>query len=339
MSTKQKLCLVVMGLAVSVLMSNFLLQKQKALDFVDNNIRKRAYTTTRKTALQSIVNKEMQQNKSAMFIDRAKMIGNKTKEGIVAVTMVNEAYLEMTYSWLCNTVNMHVHEQVLIVATDETTLGKLQHDWPNVTSVLHSLSTTKVEYREAGYIRYMLTRALLVLSILENNVTILLFEVDAIWFSSPFPLLQSLLKYDIVGAQISKYHQIAGGFLLLKPAKATQIVFTKVIDKLNGFLETYSNVKDDKKLPDGENDQTYLHEAIMSQQNLKYKLLDFNIIEDGLWYSRSHNDSTETRPLVLNNNWVIGNDAKVERAKKFGHWFLHGNNSCDFENVQKMTRD
>ncbi|CAH1802761.1 unnamed protein product [Owenia fusiformis] len=234
---------------------------------------------------------------------------------------------------------MNVHEQVLIIATDENALKKLRRDWPNVTSVMYSLSTTKVEYMEAGYIRYMLTRTMLLLSMLKNNVTILLFEVDAVWFSSPFPLLQSLSKYDIVGAKISGNNRIAGGFLLLQPTNATQVVFTKVIDKLNAFLETYSNVTDDKKLPDGSNDQTYLHEIIVSQHNLKYKLLDFNIIEDGLWYLRSHNYSTETRPLVLNNNYVIGNEVKIARAKKFGHWFLNSNNSCDLENVRKMTKD
>ncbi|KAL4236240.1 hypothetical protein ACF0H5_004628 [Mactra antiquata] len=36
---------------------------------------------------------------------------------------------------------------------------------------------------------------------------------------------------------------------------------------------------------------------------------------------------------------ILGNDRKMERAKKFGHWFLKDDGrSCDIKQVSKMTR-
>ncbi|CAH1803314.1 unnamed protein product, partial [Owenia fusiformis] len=327
---KQQFGLILGGIIIGILICNIKQRnhyRQKSA--FDVNMFSRVYERS------IIRDKRSNQDDSTEVIRNARIIANKTENGIVAVTMVNEAYLEMTYSWLCNTVNMSVHEQVLIIATDEIALRKLRSDWPNVVSVLYSILTKDVT-EKAKCAWKLFNRSLLARSLLKNNVHILLFEVDAVWFSSPFPLLQSLSHYDLVGAQLSTRNRyIAAGFVSVRPTIASRDIFTYVIDNLlNGH---YS--KGDSTSPDV-NDQIYLHDAIVSHHTLKYKLLDFNIIEDGLWYLQLHDTSNphQSRPVVLNNNWIIEREVKIATAKESGHWFLDKSNTCDWENVIRITK-
>jgi len=50
----------------------------------------------------------------------------------------------------------------------------------------------------------------------------------------------------------------------------------------------------------------------------------------GPWPGYPHINGSEIRrackadgqPYVINHNWIVGNDAKISRAKRWGHWFL-----------------
>ena len=46
----------------------------------------------------------------------------------------------------------------------------------------------------------------------------------------------------------------------------------------------------------------------------------------GLWYIfKEYRTGNEK---IIQNNWIVGNKAKVERAKSYGHWFLQDNGTC-----------
>ena len=58
----------------------------------------------------------------------------------------------------------------------------------------------------------------------------------------------------------------------------------------------------------------------------------------GRWYDGGvRQDSAEVRayvrqhgvPYVINNNWIIGNENKIKRAKRWGHWFLQDFNNSE----------
>merc|ERR1719316_2261457 len=68
---------------------------------------------------------------------------------------------------------------------------------------------------------------------------------------------------------------------------------------------------------------------------------------NGRWYDGGiHNKDggRETRqrvkrhqgiPYVVNNNFMIGNAAKISRAKRWGHWFLEEDGTCG----DRITRE
>jgi len=41
--------------------------------------------------------------------------------------------------------------------------------------------------------------------------------------------------------------------------------------------------------------------------------------------------------VVINNNFIRGIDNKVDRAKKFGHWFWNGHGSCLVKPAEKLA--
>jgi len=55
-------------------------------------------------------------------------------------------------------------------------------------------------------------------------------------------------------------------------------------------------------------------------------LLDRNRFLDGTWYNGTdvngtHLDPMKRKPITIQNNWIIGLQKKMERAKMYNHWF------------------
>ena len=54
--------------------------------------------------------------------------------------------------------------------------------------------------------------------------------------------------------------------------------------------------------------------------------VDDRLFVSGFWYKSGFNRTNE---IVIQNNWIQGNSAKINRAKEFGQWFLKENGlSC-----------
>ncbi|XP_014782944.1 uncharacterized protein LOC106878281, partial [Octopus bimaculoides] len=109
------------------------------------------------------------------------------KHNLVLFTLINNAYLPLVYSWLCNTVNMGIHEQILFITTDAISKQKFEKDWPDVKVVVlpeASLNGNQA-YSKVGYVKLMVKRTEILNSLLQNNIEILLFEVDCLWVSNP----------------------------------------------------------------------------------------------------------------------------------------------------------
>ena len=44
-------------------------------------------------------------------------------------------------------------------------------------------------------------------------------------------------------------------------------------------------------------------------------------------------------PFVIHNDYVSGNDKKINRVKQFGHWFLNKDNTCNYQKVNNILNN
>ena len=253
------------------------------------------------------------------------------KNSMVMVTLINNAYLPFTFSWLCNTRHMDVHRYVLFLTTDTDTQTLLLNQWPSVHSaVLHGLhSKTNETYSHTGYLRLMIKRSMAILTMLHQGAEIFVFEVDCVWRRDPIPWIQSVTQVDLLFTYVSVQDQeIAGGFIYLFPTNATKVLWGAVTRKMMRLDDYIRHLPSDVIISEDDNDQKYLSLLFHKLDNIRYKVLPNYLFPDGKWYNLTKEERDSLDPYLINNNWIIGNQEKINRAKAWKHWFLHENNTC-----------
>ncbi|OWF40399.1 uncharacterized protein LOC110463819 [Mizuhopecten yessoensis] len=277
-------------------------------------------------------------------VEMGKRIHSTTNDTVL-VTLINDAYMSFTYSWLCNTKYMDIHKQVLFITTDTVSRDKLHKDWPEVSAVTLSglsLSGDQV-YSHAGYVRLMVRRTEALLAMLNANLEIFLFEVDCLWIRNPLPVLKKTAKqYDILVTPVSERPGIiAGGFLFMRPTTAMKVTWRALVDKLYNLDTRLKKLPPNQVISEGDNDQQFLSALIMSRyKGIQYKMLTLQVYPDGKWYSYPESKQKQLDPDIINNNWALGNKVKIDRAKKWHHWFIKEDNvTCDMDEVRKIVKN
>lgn len=196
------------------------------------------------------------------LIEVAKRIANHSRT--VLVTMVNDAYLPFTYSWLCNTKEMNIHKSVLIITTDDNSKKKLERDWPEISVVAMQMNSSGDQvYSQAGYVKIMVKRTEMLLQILMSDVEIFLFEVDCLWLANPTPILQDMKGVDILVNPVAGTKGVyAGGFLYLFTTSKAKALWKKVTEMMINLGERLTSMKDNQAISEGDNDQQYLSRLI-----------------------------------------------------------------------------
>ncbi|VDI28553.1 uncharacterized protein [Mytilus edulis] len=266
------------------------------------------------------------------------------KDRPVMITIVNDGYINLVKSWICNTKHMGFHQQVIIIVTSPQGIDEIKKISPDVTVVALDVDQSMnghQEYSHVGYLKIMVLRTQIQLALLHNDIEVYSFECDSVFFANPLPKLRAHSgEHDIVF--ISNYQRpksINGGFLYLFPTPAAKATF----EQLNRMmLKLFSNIRNqpsDKLIPTHENDQVYLSTLVAEKYaGLKSTILPFSIFSDGKWYDISEEDRKLTYPFLIHNNWIKGNIAKEGRAKKWKHWFLKDDGSCDFDWAKEVTK-
>ncbi|XP_045171339.1 uncharacterized protein LOC123533659 [Mercenaria mercenaria] len=259
----------------------------------------------------------------------------------VLVTMVNDAYLKFTYSWLCNTKNMGIHKSVLIITTDQVSKDNLTRDWPEVSVVAMDMKLKGDQtYSKVGYVKIMVKRTEMILSILMADIEVFVFEVDCLWLANPIPDLQSITGYDILVNPVARTNNrvFAGGFLWLYVTDKAKAVWKKVTEQMIALGERISKMSDNAQVSEGENDQQFFSRLINERyMNVSIKMLNLDVYADGQWYNLPEDKRNQSHPVIINNNWVVGNEAKINRAKKWKHWFIHDDLTCDMDLVSQTV--
>ncbi|XP_045186447.1 uncharacterized protein LOC123544431 [Mercenaria mercenaria] len=129
-----------------------------------------------------------------------------------------------------------------------------------------------------------------------------------------------------------------GGLLYLFATDRTKTLWTKLTEMMWKLEREIKERPDNKTISEGKNDQIFLSTLICERYaNVTTELLTLDVYADGKWYSMTDAQREKLHPIVISNNWIIGNNNKINRAKKWNHWFLRPDNTCDMETVKKVV--
>ena len=259
------------------------------------------------------------------------------KHGVVAIQLLNEGYVEMTLSWICNVKHFPgVLERTLFIATDQIAYDDLT-DWDSSLKVVHvNYEAPKaLSYGQYAYYAFMLFRTRLLCHLLANDVTLWLIESDALWIRDPTDEVLAT-EGDMVTMSDGKPPTLVlqGGFQLLRPTKATISVWAKL---LRQFAETMERSRAGADMGDKGSEQLMMNKLIRNEPELNFAWLDPSHYFPGLYYREPDYAATAKEPKVILNNYIIGNDAKMARAKEWGHWFLMADLTCDDDSASKIV--
>lgn len=270
--------------------------------------------------------------------------------GFVSVTIVNKAFLTTAHSWLCNVREMDIEPPGIVwIATDQQSFDELSKV-AGTKALLFGMQggkNTGNEYGQPGYWQLMLERTLLFLKVLQHGVAVFAFETDQIWLRDPLPYIHELVHdgADVVGTMDSR-NEIGGNFLYLQPS----IPFVKLYSEVyHRFLRYYVAEGLASKARDSytyiPNDQSQLTSLVLYDVEFRFKFpvvfraLNTEIFVDGRWYENRYQSTESKHPVLINNNFLVGVDKKIKRAKKVGHWFYDEHTHNCIPEVARRLKD
>lgn len=196
-----------------------------------------------------------------------------------------------------------------------------------------------LEYSHVGYLRLMVLRTRFINMLLQSNIETFLFECDFLWLNNPLEIMFSARRtYDIIViSDTEKGEVINGGFYYLFPTQKTKTLFKRLTKMMEDFGKTIQHLNYTKPVSESKNDQAFLTHLIKnSYAAVKTLVLPFRNFPSGLWYRMSAAKTKSWKPIVIHNNWIIGNINKVKRAKSKGNWFLTDDFKCNVSKVKEL---
>ena len=160
----------------------------------------------------------------------------------------------------------------------------------------------------------------IILDILNSGHNILVSDDDIVWMNNPYGFFPEKLDTRILQDHGSPKSTIfCAGFVLYQATNATLSFVERWIAEINHFEEPRP-------------DQQLLNRLLQKNPVTKKPVpeISFNVLDKHKFVSgRCYFNETWRRaknrsfkPVVLHNNWIKGHDAKVERFKELGLWFI-----------------
>eukprot|EP01084_Bolivina_argentea_P037467 69313_1 len=125
---------------------------------------------------------------------------------------------------------------------------------------------------------------------------------------------------------------VCGGFIAFYPSIETRKIVENLTNWQSDVIDYYSKqYNNNTYMPHAANEQSKLTYLIQNNKLIKLAFLSNKKYANGKWYDEQ---KLRTDDIIwIHNNWIAGNDNKMERAKKWNHWFLnHQNGMCATQN-------
>ena len=239
------------------------------------------------------------------------------QHGLLNMQILNQGYVTMTKSWVCNAEKFPEVLPATLLVTTDTIAYRAMLKFNKKLNVCFQQYNTNAElaYGNSDYYWLMNWRTSFILSLLKYGVNVFLTEADAYWKGSPFPLLQG--GYDVIVCDNSPPKKVPnGGFMFLRSTKNTISAWSHIysIQNRNNYLKIFGG-RDEQGI-ERDTFKQYAQEG-----KIRLKFLPADVVSAGVWYEKQPELRTENNVVVLN-NFIDGNEAKIERAKEWNQWFL-----------------
>lgn len=259
-------------------------------------------------------------------------------ENKITLVVVTKPYIDITLSWICNVrEGGFMPKGLLFLTTDSETYNVLVKIPDTKTIMVRSLNggtySTGTEYKTPGYWRLMLDRTMLISALLDADIDVFLVETDAVWLKDPMRIISNYTdieqKPDVLGIMQSD-NNVNGGFLYIHSTDGTKAMYKDIKSRFKNEFIVQGMLRSDPSYRKGiKNDQTYLTHFMLrvpssqTNYNVRFHELDPREFVLGNWYEKNgFYGINSVSPTVINNNFIIGIDNKIARARRFGHWFL-----------------
>lgn len=253
-----------------------------------------------------------------------------SSHGFVYLLFLNSGFLEMTKNWVCTILRSarDVLPHTIFISSDIETTRKLvqfRHDLQIFT--IASERVHAVAFGSFDYYNVVLERMKLQNELLLKGVNIQVIESDQFWAEDISSKLRELFrKHEIFGGQEGKFPKpdpdhLCGGFYGIASTQITRPFFNKYVSSYAKRLELRHGEAGMKNLADYEDDQRTLT-RLASEANIQIKYLDRCEYANGLWFKQKDFSDTCPNPSVIHNGYIVGNDAKIARARETSRWFL-----------------
>ena len=203
-------------------------------------------------------------NVSENIAEKAYSVSLHSKK--VLFTMINGNYLELAYSWFCNTKYFGIHKSLVVVTTDRKAYISIQKDWPDITPVLidHEDMEGDQEYSRVGYLNIMVKRTLIILAVLMSDVELFLVEMDSVWFSNAVDAVQVNINVDmLVNPVVPGIYN--GGLLYVVPTNKSKVLWMKLSAMMIDLSKVLENCNRSHQVPESDNDQVYFSQLVMKR--------------------------------------------------------------------------
>jgi hypothetical protein len=274
----------------------------------------------------------------------------------IMIMQGNGAMAPMVRNWMCNTKFMDgVHNRTLVIMSDQAGYDGLAGNEYGVRVARMRLLAPELAqsftHGTYGYWKLTEARVQMLSDLVDEGIAFLNWEPDAIWLRNPLgdaelvkaaaSLADIAISSDI---DTEGRHFLAVGLMLVRSNARTKQLFRHLKSMLSSNIRSLGphKYKDDVGASKALMEQEILEGLLTTgYANITHHQLNPCVYAGGLWYKPE--EITRRRncilkhgvPVLINNNWIIGNDAKIQRAKDWGHWFISSDGMCDAERVAK----
>lgn len=249
------------------------------------------------------------------------------ESGFLFIMFVDDAFLKMTLSWVCHVPNSVLAKTLFMVSSTEvqTKLKQFGAQYFKITSSTSSKDGSKIQYGQKAYYEVVNARARLVSQLLHRQLSVWIIESDSTWFADPARVLERFQNQDLVAGKDGEDQDEfpEAGFVFLNSTSRTRKLWDGMVTWQRRAIDSMT----EENAGDAGNEMLQLPE-MLKQTKCTWSYFPESQFVSGKWYVNEKIRSSSS-PVVIQNNWIVGTQHKIHRAKLWGHWYLHpGGRSC-----------